>query len=248
MKILTQNNKLKKNPKYNTWGLDIAPHKTSGYNVCKFAGACAEVCIGIHSGLNKMPRALEAKIRKAKRFFEDRKGFMQDLHHDLTRLNESKDPRQICVRLNVDSDLPWEVIDPSLFDYSNIIFYDYTKYLTRAKQYVRNELPANYHLTYSWSEKSKKRDVNYILSKGGCLNMVCDVPYKPHNLLPIPKRVQIASKTWKTYDADKTDERIPENNGQGLVTLVRAKFRMADIQHYVDRGFFVPVVNGKIKI
>lgn len=248
MKILTQNTKLKKNPVYNTWGLDIAPHKSSGYNVCKFAGVCAEVCVGEHSGLNKMPVAKQAKIRKAKRFFEDRKGFLDDLHYDLDKLNNSKDPRQACVRLNVDSDLPWEVIDRSLFDYENIIYYDYTKYTSRAIQYVRGQMPSNYHLTYSWSERSDRRKTNYILSNGGTVNMVVDVPYKAKNLLPIPSTVQIATKTWNTIDADLTDERIPENNGKGIITVVRAKFKQSRIQEFVDKGFFVPVKDGKVKV
>lgn len=248
MKILTQNSKLKKNPVYNTWGLDLAPHKVSGYNVCQFAGVCAEVCVGLHSGLNKMPAAKAAKIRKTKLFFEDRKNFLEQVHHDLNNLNKSKDPRKVCVRLNVDSDLPWEIIDPTIFKYENITFYDYCKSPARALKYVNGEMPANYHLTYSWSEKSDVRKVNKILSNGGRINMVLNIPYKKSNLLPIPKTVKIGTKTWKTVDGDLTDERIPENDGKGKAVIVRAKFKQARIQEFVDKGFFVPVKKGIVKL
>ncbi len=38
MKLLSKNTKLKKDKRYNTYGLSLAPHKYSGYNVCKDAG------------------------------------------------------------------------------------------------------------------------------------------------------------------------------------------------------------------
>lgn len=248
MKLLTQNTKLKKNPVYNTWGLDLAPHKLSGYNVCQFAGVCAQVCVGEHSGMNKMPVAKRAKIKRTKRFFEDRVNFMSDLHSDLKKLNESNDSRQCCVRLNVDSDLPWEVIDPTLFQYKNIIFYDYCKSIVRALKYVNGNLPENYHLTYSWNENSDKRKVNQLLSKGGRINMVLSVPYKGSNLLPVPKNITIASKTWPVIDGDLTDERIPQNDGKSKIVVVRAKFKKSRIQEFVDKKFFVPVINGITRV
>jgi hypothetical protein len=247
MKILTQNIKLKKNPVYNTWGLDLAPHKLSGYNVCQFAGVCSQVCVGEHSGMNKMPVAKQAKINRTKRFFEDRANFLADVHYDLDKINNSKDPRQACVRLNVDSDLPWEIIDPTLFQYKNIIFYDYCKSIKRALDYVNGNMPKNYHLTYSWNEKSDVRKVNKLLSSGGRINMVLDIPYRADNLIPVPKTVNIGTKTWKVIDGDLTDERIPQNDGKSKVVVVRAKFKKSRIQEFVDKKFFVPVINGIVK-
>ena len=248
MKLLTQNSKLKKNPKYNTWGLDIAPHKLSGYNTCKFAGLCAEVCVGEHSGLNKMPNAKNAKIRKAKMFFEEKNKFLEDLHNDLEKLNVCKDKRKALVRTNVDSDIPWEKIDPSIYQYDNITFYDYTKYINRSLEYVSGDMPKNYHLTYSWNENSDVRTVNRVLQKGGCINMVLGLRYKPNDLCKIPKFAQIGTKKYSVVDGDLTDERIPENDGEGKVVVVRAKTRIDLIQHYTDKGFFVNVKNNKIKV
>ena len=48
-------------------------------------------------------------------------------------------------RLNVLSDLPWELICPEFFEhFKQIQFYDYTKVPGR-------QTPSNYHLTFSWS-------------------------------------------------------------------------------------------------
>lgn len=54
------------------------------------------------------------------------------------------------VRLNVLSDLPWEIVFPELFDfYKDLSFYDYTKVPGRKP-------PPNYDLTFSWSGMNAK--------------------------------------------------------------------------------------------
>lgn len=248
MKILTQNSKLKKDPRFNIWGLDLAPYNTSGYNTCKHAGKCAEVCIGLHSGLNVMPTSIQAKINKTHMFFEEREKFFKFLHYDLNKLNNSEDERLTLVRGNVDSDLPWEVICPDIFNYSNITFFDYTKYTNRAIAFVKKELPKNYELTYSYNEKSDLRKVNYILKKGGRINLVSSIRYKYNDLKSIPDKVKIGTKTWKTVDGDLHDARLNKVDGKGKVVIVRAKTKKSLIPHYVKSGFFVDLSDCKSKI
>lgn len=242
MKLLSQNKKLEKtskNSKYNMYGLQLSPYKLeTSYNTCRFAGFCSEVCL-TNTGMNVMDNAKKARIWKTKMFFEDRENFLKQLHKELSNLEKRENP--IC-RLNVFSDLPWEKIDPSLFDHK-ITFLDYTKWLSRAENYVNGKLPKNYHLTYSWSEKSvpKKRRVNEILKKDGRVNMVFGIRYRHDNLLPLPKNFKIGTKTWNVIDGDLTDLRLPETGERGVITGVRAKMKKDKIQEYINKGFLVKV-------
>lgn len=239
MKLLTQNKKLEKaNSKgYNMFGLQLSPYKLeTKYNTCPEAGACSEVCL-TNTGLNVMSIAKKSRIRKTEWFFEDRKEFLKQLHKDLESLSKKINP--VC-RLNVFSDIAWHKIDPSIFDH-NITFIDYTKVLNRAEDYVNGKLPKNYHLTYSWSERSisQKRRVNNILKKDGRVNMVFAIRYRYDNLLPLPKLVKIGTKYWPVVDGDLTDLRLPEMGERGVVTGVRAKMKKDKIPEYSNRGFLV---------
>lgn len=236
MKLLTQNIKLKKDPKYNVWGLDLAPYTLSGYNTCAHAGVCKEVCIGVHSGFNKMPVALEAKIRRARQLFTNREQFLQDLHDDLSRLEKTKDKRPTFVRLNVDSDIPWESVDKTIFEHK-LSFYDYTKYVSRAKRSVEGKMFSNYVLTYSLNEKSKPKDVSYLLDNGGNINMVVSIPYSTGGELP--KHFQYNSKIYQTVDGDASDVRHSSTDGYSKIIMVRAKMRKNQIAEYVKKGFVV---------
>jgi hypothetical protein len=62
-----------------------------------------------------------------------------------------KMPMDLYVRLNVYSDIPWELFCPGLFDlFPQIQFYDYTKVAGR------HDLPDNYDLTFSYSGTNEK--------------------------------------------------------------------------------------------
>lgn len=235
MILLTTNSKLQKESGYTIMGLNLAPHKVSGYNVCPHAGACAEVCIGEHSGFMKMPNVRQSQVRKTKLFFEDRSLFLSQLHSDLETLSQKDNP---ACRLNVDSDIPWELIDRTLFDYP-ITYYDYTKNPRRVQKYIDGALPTNYHLTYSYSEKSDKAQVNKFLKAGANVNVVFSIQYISKSLLPLPSSLKINTKEWEVVDADLHDLRIPEMDGSGVITGVRAKIKKSLIDKYVDIGFFV---------
>ncbi len=235
MILLTTNKKLEKESGYTIMGLNLAPHNVSGYNVCPHAGACAEVCIGEHSGFMQMPSVRKSQIRKTKLFFEDRPRFLKELHQDLTKLSLKDNP---ACRLNVDSDIPWESIDKTLFDYP-ITFYDYTKNPRRIQKYIEDKLPNNYYLTYSYSEKSDKTQVNKFLAAGANINVVFSIQYVSKSLLPLPTKLKINTKEWEVVDGDLHDLRIPSIDGIGVVTGVRAKIRKDLIDTYVQKGFFV---------
>jgi hypothetical protein len=132
----------------------LAPHTLSGVNVCPMAelAGCAAPCLNT-AGRGRMSNVQDARIRKTRFWHEDREGFLSVLRADIRKL-VSKAKRlgmTPMVRLNGTSDIRWEVEAPELFEeFSDVQFYDYTKLPNR------KDLPANYHLTFSYSGANER--------------------------------------------------------------------------------------------
>lgn len=233
--LLSTNKKLEKSNKdYLIMGLNLAPHKVSGYNTCPHAGKCAEVCIGEHSGFMRMNSVRKAQVRKTKMFFEDRKAFLSLLHKDLQSAQYSAvtKSKYLAIRLNIDSDIPWESIDKSLFKYAHA-YYDYTKNPRRMYKYLNKELPEYYYLTFSFSEKTKKEDFDYFLKNKGNIAVIFNVLYRPgKEQVPLPKRWG----KYKVVDGDVNDLRTPDTDGRGVIVGLRAKMKKDLVQKYVNEG------------
>lgn len=160
MKILSKNTKLKKGEGANwlTYGVQLAAHKMSGYNVCPAASkGCAAACL-VGSGFARIYKHVNAgRIAKTRRYFEDREGFMSDLRADirLAIRQAQKKGLKLAIRLNTLSDIPWE--NTGIFaEFPDIQFYDYGKTLKRfAPDSLARSFP-NYHLTFSRSESNEK--------------------------------------------------------------------------------------------
>lgn len=143
--------------------LHLAPFNLSGINVCPAASnGCAMACLNT-AGRGRFDNVQQARIRKTKWFFSDKPGFMAQLIKDIESLNKKakRDNKIAVVRLNGTSDIAWENYEAkdglNIFElFPTIQFYDYTKRLERLNH---NELPANYHLTFSASE------VNTVIAK-----------------------------------------------------------------------------------
>lgn len=141
-----------------TYGIHLAPFNLSGFNVCANASAgCASACLNT-AGRGRMTNIQKARIAKTKRFFSDKKLFLQQLSKEIKSAIKSADKKQMtaCFRLNLTSDLPWEGIKLdglSLMEmFPDVQFYDYTKSFKRAKKFADGQMPKNYHLTFSRSE------------------------------------------------------------------------------------------------
>lgn len=199
--MLGTNFKLKKeNTKYLAMGLSLSPHKISGYNVCSSSTPeCRKHCINF-SGGGMYPAVQLSRIEKTKRFFEDRKGFLGDLHKSIEKAirKAEREKLKLALRLNVFSDIMWEQVDKSLFEFP-IQFYDYTKHIKRYQRFLDGGLPDNYHLCFSRSETNDKACENF-LENGGQVNYV-------FHKLP---------KTYLGYrvkDGDKNDFRFLDGPG-----------------------------------
>jgi hypothetical protein len=147
----------------------LAPAKISGWNVCKFATTCAEVCL-YTAGRGAFDKAIpKARINRTKFFFEHRNLYFVQLIKEIIQLQikASKHGLIAAVRLNGMSDLTWERIKflgKTIFEIFPIQFYDYTKYPYQDRP--NESLPSNYHLTYSYSENTTKEQLLLNIDNG----------------------------------------------------------------------------------
>ena len=176
MKLLNAgNNKTIKGEKlgWRTYGLHLAPHTLAGKNVCAHASAgCAAACLNT-AGRGIMHSVQEARIRKTKWFYENRKAFLLQLIKEIKSGEKSARRAQMnpCFRLNLTSDLPWHQLSVIL-EYPELLFYDYTKDKKRMLRYLDGKLPPNYYLTYSRSEETEDEEIHDLCNKGGNVAVV----------------------------------------------------------------------------
>ena len=137
--------------------LYLAPYKLSGKNVCPAASlGCRLSCLNT-AGRGQMGVVQKARLRKTKMFFQDRNKFLSQLKTEIEILSRraANKNMKLAIRLNGTSDLPFEryLIDgKNLMDhFPKVKFYDYTKLENR----INNQLPGNYHLTFSRSETNE---------------------------------------------------------------------------------------------
>jgi hypothetical protein len=136
-------------------GLYLAPATTiQGVNTCKMSGLCTHGCIaftgflGLHHRTTIEYRTL-ALFHYTERYLID---MLRELY--IQSFKASIDGKALYCRLNGTSDLPfYKVLNMDLIvkDFNGLAgFYDYTKYPV-----VKNPW-SSYHLTYSYSETTKK--------------------------------------------------------------------------------------------
>ena len=237
-KLLSTNHKLsKQESRWHLSGLSFAPNDQSGHNVCTHSTpACRKACVLWYSGRTNSPSVRKAMIARTLRFFKDRKQFLTDLHLELSKhASLGRDGKPVYARLNTASDIPWELIDPTLFDHP-IVFYDYTKIATRwLRQLNERTIPDNYQLTYSWSEESRWETVKQGLDRGLNCAVVFDTEYNPQH-----GRIGKLPKTWRGYkvvNGDRHDVRIRRYDGRGRIIGLRGKGGGKIVQDGLDSGF-----------
>ena len=174
------NAKTIKGEKYNyqTAIIYLASHKQSGFNVCAEASKqCSNDCL-FFSGYGAFKFTKEARIKKTKRYFEERDNFMHQLKHEINLFIKRSKKNNIkpCIRLNGTSDIPFEnyKFDDGLniFEsFKDVQFYDYTVINKRMTKYLNGSLPSNYHLTYSRKENNHFQ-VMEALNNGASVSVV----------------------------------------------------------------------------
>lgn len=164
----------------------LAPASLSGWNLCPHATeSCVAACLGWFSGQAAMVShelqlnsVRKSRIEKSKRFMTDRKAYMADVVKAAEKVIRDAHKAGLlpAIRLNGSSDIAWEgvaVIRDGV-TYRNMmeafpeaIFIDYTKSAAR----LRRKLPANYHLTLSYTGENEK-ECRDALAAGFCVAVV----------------------------------------------------------------------------
>ena len=216
-KLLNSGNyKTSKGEKYGwkTYGLHLAPFNISGKNVCASASVgCSTACLNT-AGRGSMHSVQDARVKKTRRFFEDRDGFLSQLYKEIKSSVKSAAKKQInsCFRLNLTSDILWERF--VIGDFPDSQFYDYTKHLKRFVRFLEGKLPSNYHLTYSRDETTPDTLVKSLCASGGNVAVVFRGKKLPRRWLGI-----------EVIDGDDSDLRFQDGKGKivGLLEKGLAK-------------------------
>jgi hypothetical protein len=234
--ILSDNTKLRKLPngqRVINAGVTLAPSKRSGIvNVCPHAtAACILVCVLWFAGRTVTRTVREAATKRTRLWFYDPTTFYARLSRELAALarKAARDGVRAFCRLNVASDIdhPHEAVT----EHPAITFYDYTKDYAKAAAYGRGELPANYHVSYSVSERTTFATARELNAAGVNMVVVFDSHYfgPLHRFGVVPASVRFVSRTTgesftvETVDGDVHDLRTPEFDGRGVVVALRAK-------------------------
>jgi hypothetical protein len=162
---------------YMTAILYLSPANSSGVNLCPMAkqAGCIAGCLNTsgRGGIAKSNAEFEtisgdtlpdntvqrARIARSDLFNNDQPAFMAQLVKEITAFIKKADKKGLTpvIRLNGTSDILWETIPVNgagsiMTLFPDVQWYDYTKVY---KRLVR-PLPANYHLSLSYSEASQK--------------------------------------------------------------------------------------------
>lgn len=191
----------------------------------------------------------DAALARTELFFSDRAEFLELLHRALkSHVNRcTKLGAKPFVRLNTASDLPWERIAPyAFYGFPEVTFYDYTKVTSRMRSYAAGDLPPNYELTYSVSERSDERAVRHWLESGINCSIVVDGDYCPSvgRFGKLPKSYVVDGKRFRAINGDTHDLRCRDLDGSGNVILLRSKGGRVKTLEGVSAGFVRPVVGG----
>jgi hypothetical protein len=195
----------------------LKPYKTAGINLCAMAeqAKCIDPCL-VGAGRGQMDSVQAGRLRKTEWFIRDRQGFMAQLVADLESFVSycSKRGIQPCVRLNGTSDIRWELIPVEghkniMEAFPSVVWYDYTKIANR-----RN-VPANYHLTWSYSGANEAYAKQHAIAKANGLNIAVVFRRKgdiPTQFLGLP-----------TIDGDRDDMRFLDPKGVVVALYAKGK-------------------------
>lgn len=202
---------------YLTAILYLAPADiVDGINLCPMAvlAGCKAGCL-YTAGRGIMNTVQAARVRKTLLWRDNRAVFLDQLNADLDRFMAYCLKKNItpCVRLNGTSDIPFENYIDMAGRYSAIQFYDYTKTINRASK----PLPANYHLTLSYSEASPRyqRIVLDAMKKNTRQTMAVVFRGKDS----IPK----VFKGFPVIDGDKDDLRFLDRPGSVVALYAKGR-------------------------
>ena len=230
--LLSVNPKINKNS-ISTYGVHLAPHTISGFNLCPMALNCSKICLHAAGVPYMYDNKLKARINKSLAFNADSNLFLITILINLLKHYKNNNYNFIGLRLNLTSDIQYENfsidIDSSikhfiyerfninidLGKYDNIfrlildnglkiICYDYTKVYRRDNFKYCKKL--NYKIAYSYDGYSNKLvRLNCLKAFDNGLNIAACIDYKKSETLPRLFYSHHLNKQFKLIDGDKSD-------------------------------------------
>lgn len=216
-KLLTYPEHQKKLGKSETYtvGLTLQHANVAGIEMCQWrTKACTATCV-LDSGNGRYGTVQSARNVRTEFLQELPDVFAVLLFDEISRVAAKHD--DVLVRLNVNSDIPWHELMPSMFQHvwDNVRFYDYTK--NPAVLNVDGGMVApTYRVVFSVSERDRTADklraVHNFVSSGGTAAVVTvrrkdDAPATQWMGLPV-------------VDGDAHDDRFSES---GVIVDLYAK-------------------------
>jgi hypothetical protein len=164
----------------------------------------------------QMPTHAAARDRRAAQYLERPSLFLARLALELAEHSQEAASRNLrpAVRLNATSDLPWEQLQPELFQqFPQVQFFDYTKVPSRMSNFARGTTagrpwPKNYYLTFSATPENQNHSRRFLESGHNVTAVFW--PAKPTSLWGFP-----------VIDGDAHDARFLDP--QGVVVGLIAK-------------------------
>jgi len=212
--------------KYISTILYLLQGNLSGAEVCaNRTESCSAVCLGTNSGHAAMVKHGEktnmvqvARLKKTILFRKYRKVFMARLEKELTALVAKAHKKGVtpCFRFNGTSDLPVENLG-LLEKFPQIMFYDYTKSLTRMEKFLAGKMPSNYHLTFSYTPETEEEALS-VLNLGGNVAVGFDEKSKKGKL---PSFVGKRFLGFPVINGDEHDLRFADPQGGFIVGLTK---------------------------
>lgn len=217
-----------------TYILYLSPYNQNKFkiNVCPNAtNECIKLCL-FTSGMGIFSNVKNSRINKTNYFLEEKENFINQLVKELEKINKKaiKENKQIAIRLNGTSDLDffpiiYNITKNKVFDFSNLVFYDYTKILGKIDKYSKNlAIGEKYTLTYSYSENSNFEILEKVLNNGHNVSMVFNDLEKVLNGKDKIDLV-INSKKFTLVNGDKSDLEMIYNKGKILGLQAKGKAR-----------------------
>lgn len=162
--------KLKKSKIY-TVGLTIQHANVSGIETCAWRGHCTSVCV-LDNGNGRYSSVQKARNVKTQFLAKHPEDFLRILGLEIKK--HADENEEVLVRLNVNSDLRWYAILPTLSNghpkMPNVYIYDYSK--NPAILQGNGKVGEKYRVIYSVNEKSELAKVRSFVSRGGTAALV----------------------------------------------------------------------------
>ena len=138
--------------------LYLAPlaQNSQGRNLCPKASAgCAAACL-FTAGRGRFNSVQTSRINRTEYFLQNRLGFLEQAAKEINRA--AAKTKTLAVRLNGTSDVRLVEMLTERHDIAaNVVFYDYTKILAKAKKYAASDLQSGhkYVVTFSRAENNE---------------------------------------------------------------------------------------------